>query len=90
MSDVPKTAMDFRVATYNILCSHLAEPDRFPMCDPKNLDAPTRLTKVKQKLDREVSQCWSGCSSHLFSAVPVPNRCCHCCLLPHRNDMSPS
>lgn len=56
MSDVPKTAMDFRVATYNILCSHLAEPARFPMCDPKNLDAPTRLTKIKQKLDTEISR----------------------------------
>ena len=47
--------MDFRVATYNILCSHLAEPTRFPQCSPKNLDAPTRLKRVKHKLDAEVS-----------------------------------
>lgn len=55
MSDTPKTAVDFRVVTYNILCSHLAEPTRFPLCDPENLDAPTRLIRVKQKLDTEVS-----------------------------------
>lgn len=46
--------MDFRVATYNILCSHLAEPSRFPLCSPKDLDAPTRLKRVKHKLDPEV------------------------------------
>eukprot|EP00904_Undaria_pinnatifida_P008588 jgi/Undpi1/485/HiC_scaffold_10.g03951.m1 len=56
MSDTPKTAVDFRVVTYNILCSHLAEPTRFPLCDPENLDAPTRLIRVKQKLDTEVSK----------------------------------
>ena len=46
--------MDFRVATYNILCSHLAEPSHFPQCSPKNLDAPTRLKRIKHKLDAEV------------------------------------
>ncbi|CAN0581531.1 unnamed protein product, partial [Ectocarpus sp. 12 AP-2014] len=46
--------MDFRVATYNVLCSHLAEPTRFPQCSPRNLDAPTRLKRVKHKLDAEV------------------------------------
>lgn len=50
-----KNKMDFRVATYNILCSHLAEPTRFPQCSPRNLDAPTRLNRVKHKLDAEVS-----------------------------------
>lgn len=81
MSDVPKTAMDFRVATYNILCSHLAEPARFPMCDPKNLDAPTRLTKIKQKLDTEVSAGRVAalifsrlCRSRTAAATAV---CCH-------------
>ncbi|CAN0502854.1 unnamed protein product, partial [Ectocarpus sp. 8 AP-2014] len=48
--------MDFRVATYNILCSHLAEPTRFPQCSPRNLDAPTRLKRVKHKLDAEISK----------------------------------
>lgn len=48
--------MDFRVATYNILCSHLAEPTRFPLCSPENLDAPTRLNRIKHKLDAEVSE----------------------------------
>lgn len=46
--------MDFRVVTYNILCSHLADQQRFPLCDPSNLDAPTRLERVKQKLEGEV------------------------------------
>eukprot|EP00903_Cladosiphon_okamuranus_P007240 g7026.t1 len=48
--------MDFRVATYNILCGHLAEPTRFPLCSPKDLDAPTRLKRVKHKLDPEMSK----------------------------------
>lgn len=49
-----KKPMDFRVATYNILCGHLAEPSRFPQCSPKDLDAPTRLKRIKHKLDAEV------------------------------------
>ena len=53
MSQTPD-AMDFRVATYNVLCSHLAAPDRFPLCDPSNLDASTRLERIKQKLSEEV------------------------------------
>lgn len=57
--------MDFRVATYNILCSHLAEPTRFPQCSSKNLDAPTRLKRVKHKLDAEVSVLWQNQSSSL-------------------------
>lgn len=47
--------VDFRVATYNVLSSHLAEPSRFPECDPKHLHAPTRLQRVKAKLQEEVS-----------------------------------
>lgn len=63
--------MDFRVATYNILCSHLAEPARFPQCSPKNLDAPTRLKRVKHKLDAEVSR--RCCSSRLpLLLLPCP------------------
>lgn len=50
-----KKPMDFRVATYNVLCSHLAESSRFPLCTPNNLDAPTRLKRVKHKLDDEVT-----------------------------------
>lgn len=46
--------MDFRVATYNILCSHLAEPTRFPQCSKKNLDPPTRLRRIMHKLGNEV------------------------------------
>ncbi|CAN0471517.1 unnamed protein product, partial [Hapterophycus canaliculatus] len=46
--------MDFRVATYNVLCSHLAEPSHFPQCSPKHLDAATRLRRVKHKLEPEV------------------------------------
>lgn len=42
------------MATYNILCSHLAEPARFPQCSKKDLDAPTRMKRIKHKLGNEV------------------------------------
>lgn len=44
----------FRIATYNILSSHLADPQRFPSCDPDHLDASARLQRVKAKLETEV------------------------------------
>lgn len=47
---------DVRVATYNVLSSHLAEPSRFPECKPEDLDAPTRLRRVKAKLETEIEQ----------------------------------
>ena len=61
----------FSVVTYNILSSALASPDWFCHCDPLDLVAETRLTRVLAKLalhtDRraiiclqEVSRDWSG------------------------------
>jgi mRNA deadenylase 3'-5' endonuclease subunit Ccr4 len=32
-----------KITTYNVLSSHLAEPDYFKYCNPDHLDAPTRL-----------------------------------------------
>lgn len=58
VGSAPVTLMsmvEFRVATYNVLSSHLADPPRFPECDPKHLHAPTRLERVKAKLQEEVS-----------------------------------
>ena len=67
-----------RVTTYNVLSSHLAEPTYFTACDPKNLDATTRLSRVQEKLRnevkkrsiiglQEVSMTWSG-PLHAFFA----------------------
>lgn len=44
-----------RVVTYNVLSSSLCEPSWFPKCDPKNLSPPTRLERVLDLLDKEVS-----------------------------------
>lgn len=60
-----------RVATYNVLCSELSEPDYFTHCDPKNLDAETRYARVIARLGpemernaiiclQEVSRQWAG------------------------------
>lgn len=49
-------ALCFRVATYNLLSSHLADQQHFPQCDPANLDAHTRLQRVKAKLESEVGE----------------------------------
>jgi hypothetical protein len=60
-----------RVATYNVLCSELAEPDYFTHCDPANLDADTRYARVVARLGpemernaviclQEVSREWAG------------------------------
>lgn len=68
----------FRVATYNILSSSLCVPSYYAFNDPKDLHAPTRLQRVQDKLDeqitrgaviclQEVSQDWSG-QLHTFFA----------------------
>ena len=60
-----------RVATYNMLSSHLAEPDYFTHCHPDHLEPATRFRRIQQKIDveigqrailclQEVSQCWAG------------------------------
>lgn len=46
----------FRVATYNVLSSHLSAPNHFQACSPENLDARARLNKVYKKLTAEVEQ----------------------------------
>ena len=73
MSDDVATngAASARVVTYNVLSSHLAEPTYFTHCDPDDLRAETRLTRVMEKLDaetarraviglQEVSMTWAG------------------------------
>ena len=60
-----------KVATYNVLSSHLGGADYYTACKPGNLDAKARLERVKAKLDRqiaskaiiclqEVSTSWAG------------------------------
>ena len=43
-----------RVASYNILCSTLAPPDRFCHCAPQDLEASARLPRILRQLDAEV------------------------------------
>jgi 2',5'-phosphodiesterase len=60
-----------RIVTYNVLSSHLAEPDHFKHCQPSDLEPATRLRRIQQKLEaeirrraiiclQEVSQLWAG------------------------------
>jgi 2',5'-phosphodiesterase len=60
-----------RIVTYNMLSSHLAEPDHFTHCHPDHLKPSTRFRRIQQKIDmemrhraivclQEVSQCWAG------------------------------
>jgi len=60
-----------RVVTYNVLSSHLCEPEHFTACDPSDLDPPMRLARVKEQLEphvkagaviglQEVSAQWVG------------------------------
>ena len=64
-------AIQFAVVTYNVLSSALADPGWFKHCDPLDLEATTRLTRVLAKLAceierqaiiclQEVSRDWSG------------------------------
>lgn len=48
--------MSTKVTTYNVLSSHLGDASYFNRCDPDACDAPSRLSKLKQKLDKEVSK----------------------------------
>ena len=73
-ASVPDPVVDaecFTVVTYNILSSALASPDWFRHCDPRDLEADTRLQRVLHKLGaqvekraiiclQEVSRGWSG------------------------------
>jgi hypothetical protein len=60
-----------RVATYNVLCSELSEPDYFTKCSPADLDPETRYRRVLARLGpemernaviclQEVSREWAG------------------------------
>ena len=43
------------ITSYNVLCSHLADPKQFSGCKPEFLDAQYRLNELFKKLDEEVS-----------------------------------
>lgn len=74
-SDAPTLA---HIVSYNVLSSSLASPDHFPACDPSDLDAQTRLSRLLAKLEepvasraiiclQEVSLPWAG-PLHTFFA----------------------
>lgn len=75
-SDAPALA---HVVSYNVLSSSLAEASHFPSCDPGDLDAHTRLSRLLAKLEepiasraviclQEVSLSWAG-PLHAFFAT---------------------
>ena len=45
-----------RIASYNILSSHLSPPEYFPKCDPQNLKPETRLKRILVKLEAQIKQ----------------------------------
>ena len=60
-----------RLATYNVLCSELSEPEYFTKCSPEDLDPETRYRRVLARLGpemernaviclQEVSREWAG------------------------------
>ena len=46
-----------RIVTYNVLSSSLAAPSYFSKCDPEDLDADNRLTRLKRALLEEMRAC---------------------------------
>eukprot|EP00529_Nitzschia_sp_RCC80_P027913 CAMPEP_0113441988 /NCGR_PEP_ID=MMETSP0014_2-20120614/1375_1 /TAXON_ID=2857 /ORGANISM="Nitzschia sp." /LENGTH=257 /DNA_ID=CAMNT_0000332867 /DNA_START=215 /DNA_END=988 /DNA_ORIENTATION=- /assembly_acc=CAM_ASM_000159 len=50
-----KTKTSVRVATYNVLSSHLSDPWHFSTLDPDHLSAKNRLPAVIKQLDDEIS-----------------------------------
>ena len=49
-------AAQVRVASYNVLSSHLAEPEYFTKCKPRFLEQAYRLQKLQVKLETEIAQ----------------------------------
>lgn len=71
--------MSHRIVSYNILSSHLANPEHFASCDPVHLDANNRLEQILAKLTpyiqqqsiiclQEVSITWAGPLHAFFAA----------------------
>ena len=65
------TPLQVRVATYNVLSSHLSEPEYYSTLNPEHLNPTNRLSSVLQKIDaelekssivclQEVSHDWAG------------------------------
>lgn len=48
--------LQLRVASYNVLSSHLARPDHFTTLNPDHLQASNRLPVVMEKLQEEMNQ----------------------------------
>ena len=52
-----------RVVSYNVLSSHLCEPEHFVKCDAADLDPPTRLRRVQEQLSDGLPHTSRACSS---------------------------
>ena len=48
--------LQLRVASYNVLSSHLADPSHFSTLNPDHLQASNRLPVVLEKIDEEIQQ----------------------------------
>lgn len=68
-----------RIVTYNVLSSHLCDPDYYVHSPPEDLHPPTRLQRVKDQLQdemargaviclQEVSTLWAGDLTPFFEA----------------------
>jgi 2',5'-phosphodiesterase len=75
----PNNKNSVKVTTYNVLSSHLCEPEYFVACKPEFLDPQYRLTQLKARLDKEidsdsiiclqeVSTLWAGVLHSYFAS----------------------
>jgi mRNA deadenylase 3'-5' endonuclease subunit Ccr4 len=69
--DMGSNMTTVRVVTYNVLSSHLSEPDHFTHCHPSHLEPASRFRHLQHKLEvelrqdaiiclQEISQQWVG------------------------------
>mmetsp|Transcript_28446 Transcript_28446/g.47279 ORF Transcript_28446/g.47279 Transcript_28446/m.47279 type:complete len:393 (-) Transcript_28446:29-1207(-) len=56
MASLSPSPLQVRVSSYNVLSSHLADPEHFSTLNPEHLSAPNRLPVILQKLDEEIQR----------------------------------
>ena len=78
-SSVDKAASQFKLTSYNVLSSHLADSNYFTACNPEYLKANYRLPQLKKMLKeemkaksviclQEISNTWAGALHSYFAA----------------------
>jgi mRNA deadenylase 3'-5' endonuclease subunit Ccr4 len=78
-NNAPSKSCHVRVASYNVLSSHLASPSHFTTLNPNHLSANNRLPVILQKLDQEMQQKAILCLQEVsYSwAGALHTRCCN-------------